>query len=115
MNFTVGMALVDFLPVIAFTVAAIIFQRDLYNKMSKGAFALYAAGTILVSVAGGAKALWKLLYAANICDFSKLNEMFFPMQSLGFMFAAIGIIGLFFFNQSEKRLFLLLPRFFRER
>lgn len=102
MGFTVGMALVDFLPVIAFAVAAVIFQRDLYNKMSKGAFALYAAGTIIVIVAGACKALWKLLFAAGICDFYKLNDMFFPMQSLGFPLIAIGIVGMFCFDQNEK-------------
>ncbi|MBQ3797974.1 MAG: hypothetical protein II842_17140 [Butyrivibrio sp.] len=45
-NFTVPMAIVDFIPVLMFTIAAIMLQRDLYNKMSKGAFALFAAGTI---------------------------------------------------------------------
>lgn len=109
MDFTVGMALVDFLPVIAFIVASVIFQRDLYNKMSKGAFALYSAGTIFVAVAGACKALWKLLYAAGVCDFYRLNEMFFPMQSMGFLLAAIGIIGLFFFDQNEKRLASVVP------
>ena len=39
-NFSVSMALVDFIPVILFAVAAVILMRTLYNKMSKGAFAL---------------------------------------------------------------------------
>ena len=38
-DFSVSMALVDYIPVIVFAVATIILQRDLYNKMSKGAFA----------------------------------------------------------------------------
>lgn len=41
-DFSVPMALVDFIPVILFTVSAVMLQRDLYNKMSKGAFALFA-------------------------------------------------------------------------
>ncbi len=112
MDFTVGMALVDFLPVVAFVIASVIFQRDLYDKMSKGAFALYSAGTIFVAVAGACKALWKLLYAAGVCDFYKLNEMFFPMQSIGFLLAAIGIVGLFFFNQKDKTTMSVAPAVF---
>ena len=38
-DFSVTMALVDYIPVIFFAVAAVILMRDLYNKMSKGAFA----------------------------------------------------------------------------
>ena len=41
MDFTVSMALVDYIPVICFAIAAVILLRDLYNKMSKGAFALF--------------------------------------------------------------------------
>ena len=62
-EFSVSMAVVDFLPVILFAAASVLLQRDLYNKMSKGAFALFAAGTIDVICAGALKALYKLLYA----------------------------------------------------
>lgn len=51
-DFSVSMALVDYIPVIFFAVASVILMRDLYNKMSKGAFALFAAGTINVTAAG---------------------------------------------------------------
>ena len=43
-NFTIPMALVDYIPVLFFGIAALILQRDLYNKMYKGAYALFAAG-----------------------------------------------------------------------
>lgn len=51
------MALVDFIPVILFAISSVILQRDLYNKMSKGAFALFAAGTIDIAAAGYADGL----------------------------------------------------------
>ena len=92
-DFSVSMALVDCIPVIFFAIASVILLRDLYNKMSKGAFALFAAGTINVTCAGALKATYKLLYAANICDFEALNAMFFPVQSIGFLLAGIGIIA----------------------
>ena len=43
------MAIVDFVPVFMFLVASIMLQRALYNKMSKGAFTLFASGTICPS------------------------------------------------------------------
>ena len=101
-DFSVAMALVDYIPVIFFAIAAIMLQRDLYNKMSKGAFALFAAGTIDVFAAGALKATYKLLYAAGVCDFEALNAMFFPVQSIGFLLAGIGMIAMLCFKQEKK-------------
>lgn len=94
-DFSVSMAIVDFLPVFLFGQGAAILMRDLYNKMSKASFALFAAGSINVFSAGLLKALWKLLYAAGICDFTALDAMFFPVQSIGFLLAGAGIILMF--------------------
>lgn len=99
---SIPMALLDFVPVILFLVSAIILQRGLYAKMSKGAFALLSAGTIMVISAGLMKALWKLLYALNVCDFERLNQCFFPMQSVGFLLAGISIVALLLFPQEKK-------------
>ena len=91
-HFTIPMALMDFVPVFFFGYAAALLQRDLYGKMRKSHFALFAAGTINIFAAGFLKALWKLLYAANICDFHTLNTMFLPVQSIGFLLAGLGIV-----------------------
>ena len=91
-DFSVSMAIVDYIPVILFALAAVLLMRDLYNKMSKGAFALFAAGVIDIVCAGALKATYKLLYASGACDFEALNDMFFPVQSIGFLLAGIGII-----------------------
>ena len=101
-EFTVPMALVDFIPVVFFAVASVILMRDLYNKMSKGAFALLAAGTIDVAFAGAMKALYKLLYAAGVCDFTVLSDMMFPVQSVGFLLAGIALIAMLCHRQKEK-------------
>lgn len=93
-NFTISMALMDFVPVFFFGVTAVILLRDLYNKMFKGAYALLAAGSVNVFLAGFCKALWKLLYAANICDFVALEEMFMPVNSLGLLFVGLSLIGM---------------------
>lgn len=92
-NFTVPMALMDYLPVFFFGVTAVLLLRDLYNKMFKGAYALLAAGAVNVFLAGFCKATWKLLYAANICNFVALEEMFMPVNSIGLLFVGISLIG----------------------
>lgn len=94
-DFSITMALVDYIPVAFFGIAALLLQRDLYNKMCKGAYALFAAGTINVFCAGFLKATWKLLYAAGICDFTALNTMFMPVQSIGFLLIGLGLVGMF--------------------
>ena len=91
-NFTVPMGLMDFVPVIFFGITSVILLRDLYNKMSKAAYVLLSAGAVNVFLAGFCKALWKLLYAANICNFVALEEMFMPVNSLGLLFVGIGLI-----------------------
>ena len=91
-DFSVGMALVDYIPVICFAFAAVILMHDLYPRMSKWAFALFSAGVIEVSAAGALKATYKLLYASGVCDFEALSDMFFPTQSIGFLLAGIGAL-----------------------
>ena len=104
-EFSVAMALVDYVPVVLFAIAAVILQRDLYDKMSKGAFALFAAGTVNIFCAGFLKATWKLLYAAGICDFQALDAMFFPVQSIGFLLAGLGIVAMVCFRQKGTRVY----------
>ncbi len=110
-DFSISMALVDYIPVIFFAIAAVILQRDLYNKMSKGAFALFAAGTINVVFSGGLKAMWKLLYAMGACDFEALDAMFFPVQSIGFLLAGIGILAMLVHKQTKAALAVAPPVF----
>lgn len=91
-EFSILMALFDLIPVVFFTVGAIILQRDFYYRMSRGVYALFAAGTIDIISAGCIKALYKVLYAVRVCDFDTLNTLFFPLQSLGFLLAGIAMI-----------------------
>ncbi len=112
-EFSVSMALVDFIPVLLFGAASVILMRDLYNKMSKGAFALFAAGTIDVTCAGALKALYKLLYAADVCDFTPLSDMFFPVQSIGFLLAGIGMIAMLCHRQKESGALAVAPVVFK--
>ena len=69
--------------------------------MGKGQFALFASGTIVVFIAGFFKATWKLLYAAGVCDFQALSNCFFPMQSVGFLLAALGVLAMVFYKTKK--------------
>ena len=109
-DFSVAMALVDYVPVALFAAAAVLLQRDLYHKMSKGAFALFAAGTVNIFCAGFLKATWKLLYALSVCDFRALDEMFFPVQSIGFLLAGLGVLTMV--CRRKKALYAVAPPVF---
>jgi hypothetical protein len=111
-DFSISMALVDYIPVVFFAIAAIILLRDLYDKMSKGAYALFSAGVIDVAIAGALKATWKLLYATGACNFEALDAMFFPVQSIGFLLAGIGILIMLVKKNSQKGLMAVAPPVF---
>ncbi|MDO4500851.1 MAG: hypothetical protein Q4B60_06185 [Erysipelotrichaceae bacterium] len=112
MEFSIPMALLDYVPVILFLIGAVILQRELYYKMSKGAFALFSAGTIDVFMAGFLKATYKLLYAANICDFDVLSKIFFPVQALGFMLMGVAMIALLIHPKQGQVLSVAAPAVF---
>jgi hypothetical protein len=63
---------------------------------------LFAAGSLNITIAGALKATWKLLYAAEICNFEALNNMFFPTQSLGFLLAGVGMVMMLVKKTSPK-------------
>lgn len=103
-EFSVPMSLVDFIPVFMFGIACLILMKNFTKDMNKTQFALFSCGTINVFVAGFLKATYKLLYAANICDFDALNKIFFPVQSIGFLLAGISLI---WYVCNNKKLFML--------
>ena len=103
-DFSVAMGLMDFVPVAFFGVSAVLLLRDLYDKMVKGAYALFSAGCINVFMAGFCKALWKLLYAAGLCDFWPLEQMFLPVNSLGLLFVGLALVGMLCFRRKTVTL-----------
>ena len=99
---TVLMALMDFIPVLLFFIAAIILQKDLYNKLSKAGFALLAAGSIMVFTGGFYKAFWKLLYGAGIADVPAMDNALFPLQAPGFILMFIALVTLFTKRRGDR-------------
>ena len=96
------LSLFDFVAVICFLLGAIILQRDLYNKMSKGAFAVFSTGSIIVFIAGLFKAVHKFAYYAFNRDVFKLQESFFPMMAAGFLLTGVGLLAMIVHPQKEK-------------
>ncbi|MBE6563928.1 MAG: hypothetical protein E7655_01445 [Ruminococcaceae bacterium] len=111
-EFSIPMALVDFIPVLFFALASILLMSDLYHCMSKGAFALFSAGVIDVTIAGALKAAWKLMYAAGLCNFEALDAIFFPVQSIGFLLAGIGMLTMLVQKKSNASLLAAAPPVF---
>ena len=110
-HFTIPMALMDFVPVVFFGISAVLLLGDLCNKMRKASYILLAAGSVNVFMAGFCKALWKLLYAANICDFAPLEEMFLPVNSLGLLFVGLAMI-LLLCRKGKSAVFSVAPPVF---
>ena len=111
-DFSIFMALMDYIPVILFTIAAVILMRDLYGKMRPSSFALFSAGVIDVAIAGALKATWKLLYAAHLCNFAALDTMFFPVQSIGFLMAGLGLLLMLIGKKKNGSLAAIAPPLF---
>lgn len=103
---TVSMAIVDFIPVLLFFFSMVLLQVDLYRHMIKPAFAMLASGSFLVLLSGLYKAIWKILYALDICDFTALDHSFFPMQGPGFFLVFLSLLTLLVY-QGRKGIKLL--------
>ena len=101
-DFTVGMALFDYIPVIFFSIGVYILLRDFYKRVNKYFYIVFALGVFAVAIAGALKATWKLFYAAEICDIAIFNKIFFPTQSVGFLLAGIGMMLILFMGKSKK-------------
>ena len=102
MDFTIEMALVDYIPVAFFAIAAVILMRDLHNKISALNFLIFSLGVSGVAVAGACKATWKLIYAASQVNVEFLDQMFFPTQSVGFLLAGVGILLMLLLKKKKR-------------
>ena len=91
-QFSVPMAIIDYIPVTLFALAALMIFKNLRNKMSKVNQILFICGAVLVTCAGGLKATYKLLYALNVGDFIWMNNQMFTNQALGFLLAGIAVV-----------------------
>ena len=78
-GFTVGLALVDAIPVLSFGISMVIIA-------SRFPSSLFMIGAVLSVLAGCCKVCWKLILGIWKKDLRWLNKPFLPMQITGFGF-----------------------------
>lgn len=91
-NYTVPMAIFDFIPNIAFLVGAFFLVKIALIGKGQPCSRMVMAGALLVALGGILKATWKLLYAASIADIHFLGELQFILLTPGFFGLLIAII-----------------------
>lgn len=107
-QFSVPMALVDYIPVFLFLLAMLSITKDLNRKMNTLGGRLFEAGYALVFLAGFLKATYKLLYALKIGDFTWMSNQFFSNQAIGFLLAGCGMMMLVRHSKNVKA-YAILP------
>ena len=88
-------SLYDLIPIALFMVGAVVLLRCLYNKMVKGNYALFAAGSIMVFAAGFLKAMQKFIIGVSGYNYNILDRQFTSTQSIGFALMFVALIGMF--------------------
>ena len=85
-GFTVGLALVDAIPVLSFGISMVIIA----GRFDSSPFMI---GAILSVLGGCCKVCWKLLLGIWKKDVRWLNKMFGPMMGIGFCWILGSLIG----------------------
>lgn len=95
MEYSLGLALLDFVPIFAFLVGAYFLVRAALITRGKPCGRMMMAGTLLVFAGGFFKAIWKMLYVTGVADIQVMSEMQFVLHAPGFlaMFVAILLLA----------------------
>ena len=84
-GFTLGLALVDAIPVLSFGVSMVIIASRFNSP-------LFLIGAALSVIAGCCKVAWKLVLGIAKKDLRWLNKPFVPMQATGFLLMLVSFI-----------------------
>ena len=84
-GFTLGLALVDAIPVLSFGISMVIIAGRFDSP-------LFLLGAILAVLGGCCKVAWKLVLGIAKKDLRWLNKPFVPMQAAGFLLMLISFI-----------------------
>lgn len=107
-DFTLGLALYDFVPVVL-TGIAVYFIARIVGSGGVPAAQFAAFGAALVFMAGLTKATWKLIATLAGVDLVWLASLLFPLMAPGFALLAAGIWASRRRNTPETALFWLVP------
>ena len=100
-EYSIALALVDFIPTIFFPIGAYFFQKFFKKQNNVKSQILWIIGGFLVFIGGFFKAIWKLNMAITQNDILFLSDSLFVFQSIGFTCLFIGTL-LFIISQSKK-------------
>ena len=84
-GFTIGLALVDAIPVLSFGISMVIIAGRFQSP-------LFMIGAALSVLAGCCKVAWKLVLGITKKDLRWLNKPFVPMQATGFLLMLISFV-----------------------
>ena len=84
-GFTIGLALVDAIPVLSFGISMVIIAGRFQSP-------LFMVGAALSVLAGCCKVAWKLVLGIAKKDLRWLNKPFVPMQAAGFLLMLISFV-----------------------
>jgi hypothetical protein len=84
-GFTLGLALVDAIPVLSFGISMVIIASRFDSP-------LFMVGAALSVLAGCCKVAWKMVLGIGKKDLRWLNKPFVPMMASGFLLLLISII-----------------------
>jgi hypothetical protein len=90
--YPLSLALFDFVPTFAFLIGAFYLVRISIMMRGSPCGRMAMAGSLLIFLGGFLKALWKLLYAANVGDFQWMSQIQFILLAPGFFALLITII-----------------------
>lgn len=107
-DFTIGLALYDFVPVIL-TGLAVYFIASVVRMKGVPAHQIAAVAAGLVFAAGLSKAIWKLIATLAGQDLVWLASMLFPLMAPGFALLAAGIWASQRPKPPQTALFWLIP------
>jgi len=91
-TYSIGLALLDFVPNIAFLVGAFFLVKIALLVRGTKCSRMVMAGSLLIALGGILKATWKLLYAANVGDFQLMSQAQFVLVAPGFLAILVAVI-----------------------
>ena len=84
-GFTIGLALVDAIPVLSFGISMVIIASRFRSP-------LFMIGAVLSVLGGCCKVAWKLVLGITKKDLRWLNKPFVPMMASGFLLLLVSVL-----------------------
>ncbi len=92
MEYTLGLALIDYIPNIAFLIGSFFLVRTVMLVRGKPCSRMCMAGSFLVFSGGILKATWKLIYTLGIADIQWMSQIQFVLLAPGFLALLVTVI-----------------------